>query len=240
MEQVFIELKKEAPFREAKQSSQMYDTLVATILDTYFVAGEDLYVNHGGMPSGTYVTTLVNILVQLWLLCLFVVSRKQRKITPKVIMAEHVLPLYMGDDLFLGVSKWFVGTFPAEEVQEFYASCNITLTNPKKTKTTISYEPLSEMEFCSRTLATYRVNGVELHAFPLKEVSVKADSHFTTHNSTETAISICRTKLMEACLHGKDFYDEECKVVQIILDEVNASGSIEIPDWEDQLERVLY
>lgn len=243
LEQVMLSLKAEAPFRKASKQSVFYDTVVCSILDTIFVAGTELFIARGNVPSGTYVTTALNILTQLWLLCLVTVTltetHKIRK-SPIKIMQEDLLPIYMGDDLFIGCSSWFIQNFSAEEIQSIYASCNVTLTNPNKTANTIAYAPLSEMEFCSRTLKEFKVNNKELTVFPLKDISVRADSHFSTHGDKDTAISICRTKVVEACLHGKDYYDKECEAVHAILDFVGEPGIVHTPDWAEQITNVAY
>lgn len=241
MEQVFLNIKKEAPFREAEMSSNMYDAVCATILDTLFVCGDELFIVRGGMPSGTYVTTLVNILVHLYILCLMLVCKFQSKTTHWIFnwMNRNVLPKWMGDDYFLGVSQEFIRHFPAASVQEFYASCNVLLTNPQKNANGISYTSFDEFEFCSRTIKFHKLKKRTVVAFPLKLISVRADSHFSTSTTKDTLISICRTKLAEASLHGPEIYKEEAELVKRILHHIGAPGAVYIPSWAEKLEEVV-
>nr|WEX25501.1 polyprotein [Riptortus pedestris virus-1] len=238
VEQVLLAIKAEAPFQNAEKSSNMFDAVCATILDTYFVCETELFVNNGGVPSGTYITTLLNCCIQEWILCLLLVVHRPSNVSVEKIF-RHLLEKFMGDDLFIGVSKMFMKWFPAELIQKFYLSCNVLLTNPKKTSSTITYEDWSEFEFCSRTFKVHKVNGRQVWAFPLKLISVRADSHYSTSTTKETIISICRTKLIEASLHGPEIYAEESAFVEAALRYIGAPGAICIPSWEDKLQSVV-
>ncbi|APG78619.1 hypothetical protein [Hubei picorna-like virus 54] len=214
----------------------------AQILTTYFITGNEFYENGRSMPSGTYVTALMNTCLNEYLLCLFVAYKaEQEKRNPDAIM-KLIASCFMGDDGVVAFPDSLIEFFDPIELQRIYKEMNVELTSTTKDGSDIGIVGLLDFEFCSRTVKLHQTSKGIITTFPLKEISVKSDSHWLTSNSTETKLSICRTKLYEACLHGLEFYESEVKCIKIILDTLplDAQREIRIPSWEEQLDIVLF
>ncbi|UXD80011.1 putative polyprotein [Myrmica rubra picorna-like virus 2] len=231
-----------ANFNISDQMENMMRVVFASVLSTYFITGADFYFNGRSMPSGTYLTALINTCLNEYCLCLLVAHlAAQEKLNSDKIM-KQIASVFMGDDGVIGFPQTLVKFFEPVRLQHIYKQMNIELTSTTKDGSDIGIVSLMDFEFCSRTVKLHKLDGRYVTCFPLKEISVMSDSHWVTKNTPETKLSICRTKLQEACLHGEEFYKQEVECVKIILSTLakDHANEILILSWQDQLRAVLF
>nr|WAL01510.1 polyprotein [Solenopsis invicta virus 10] len=228
-------------FSLTQEQENTIRVVFASVLDTYFITGSDFFYNGRSMPSGTYLTALVNTLINEFCLCLLVskIARDTGRDPDKIM--ELICSIFMGDDGVIAFPDSLLNFFEPKLIQSIYKKMNIELTSTTKDGSDIGVVSLMDFEFCSRTIKIHEIDGERFISFPLKEISVKSDSHWVTSLSNETRLSICRTKLQEACLHGKEFYESEVAVVRLMLASLPSSlqGEILILPWEQQLTTVI-
>jgi len=131
-------------------------TLLASLCNTPVAVNDDVYVTTHSLPSGCYITTLFNSLVQKAYLAIW--YKQQRPDDQFYDYKNNVNTYIMGDDILLAVHDKVKQQCNALTLKESYTKLGLDLTDSMKKDVTEPFDHLDTLTFLKRRIVfNYRL-----------------------------------------------------------------------------------
>nr|AMR08591.1 polyprotein [parechovirus A1] len=174
------------------------------VVDSDHVVFNERWLIHGGMPSGSPCTTVLNSLCNL-MMCLYTTNL----ISPGI----DCLPIVYGDDVILSLDK----EIDPEKLQSVMAdSFGAEVTGSRKDEPP-SLKPRLEVEFLKRKPGYFPESTFIVGKLDTENMI----QHLMWMKNFSTFKQQLQSYLMELCLHGKDTYLHYIKILDPYLKEWN-------------------
>lgn len=176
---------------------------VEECIRTWLVDYQSCYSTGHGNKSGTYLTTIVNIIAN-WIYSYYCFL----SIYPDASFQDfssNVNIVSFGDDVIESVSDEYRG-YNYFSKRDVLAKLGITLTPGNKDGVEKEFIDISELTFCKRQ---FKLQNSMITA-PLEKRSIEAPFVWTQNVPEDTDIwrNLVTEQLTEACLWGKEYYDD--------------------------------
>lgn len=172
------------------------------VIDSDHVVFNERWLIHGGMPSGSPCTTVLNSLCNL-MMCIYTTNL----ISPGI----DCLPIVYGDDVILSLDK----EIDPEKLQSIMAdSFGAEVTGSRKDEPP-SLKPRLEVEFLKRKPGYFPESTFIVGKLDTENMI----QHLMWMKNFSTFKQQLQSYLMELCLHGKDTYLHYIKILDPYLKE---------------------
>nr|UPN49255.1 polyprotein [Human parechovirus 3] len=188
------------------------------VIDSDHVVFNERWLIHGGMPSGSPCTTVLNSLCNL-MMCIYTTNL----ISPGI----DCLPIVYGDDVILSLDK----EIEPEKLQRIMAdSFGAEVTGSRKDEPP-SLKPRMEVEFLKRKPGYFPESTFIVGKLDTENMI----QHLMWMKNFSTFKQQLQSYLMELCLHGKDTYQHYIKILDPYLREWNIS----VDDYEVVIAKLM-
>nr|QUJ24295.1 polyprotein [Parechovirus A] len=188
------------------------------VIDSDHVVFNERWLIHGGMPSGSPCTTVLNSLCNL-MMCIYTTNL----ISPGI----DCLPIVYGDDVILSLDK----EIDPEKLQSIMAeSFGAEVTGSRKDEPP-SLKPRLEVEFLKRKPGYFPESTFIVGRLDTENMI----QHLMWMKNFSTFKQQLQSYLMELCLHGKDIYQHYIKILDPYLREWN----ITVDDYDVVIAKLM-
>nr|QAA77594.1 polyprotein [Parechovirus A] len=188
------------------------------VIDSDHVVFNERWLIHGGMPSGSPCTTVLNSLCNL-MMCIYTTNL----ISPGI----DCLPIVYGDDVILSLDK----EIEPEKLQSIMAdSFGAEVTGSRKDEPP-SLKLRMEVEFLKRKPGYFPESTFIVGKLDTENMI----QHLMWMKNFSTFKQQLQSYLMELCLHGKDTYQHYIKILDPYLKEWN----ITVDDYEVVIAKLM-
>lgn len=188
------------------------------VIDSDHVVFNERWLIHGGMPSGSPCTTVLNSLCNL-MMCIYTTNL----ISPGI----DCLPIVYGDDVILSLDK----EIDPEKLQSVMAdSFGAEVTGSRKDEPP-SLKPRMEVEFLKRKPGYFPESTFIVGKLDTENMI----QHLMWMKNFSTFKQQLQSYLMELCLHGKDTYLHYIKILNPYLREWN----ITVDDYDVVIAKLM-
>nr|QUJ24300.1 polyprotein [Parechovirus A] len=188
------------------------------VIDSDHVVFNERWLIHGGMPSGSPCTTVLNSLCNL-MMCIYATNL----ISPGI----DCLPIVYGDDVILSLDK----EIEPEKLQSIMAdSFGAEVTGSRKDEPP-SLKPRMEVEFLKRKPGYFPESTFIVGKLDTENMI----QHLMWMKNFSTFKQQLQSYLMELCLHGKDTYLHYIKILDPYLKEWN----IAVDDYDVVIAKLM-
>ncbi|AMB21237.2 polyprotein [Human parechovirus 17] len=188
------------------------------VIDSDHVVFNERWLIHGGMPSGSPCTTVLNSLCNL-MMCIYTTNL----ISPGI----DCLPIVYGDDVILSLDK----EIEPEKLQSIMADTfGAEVTGSRKDEPP-SLKPRMEVEFLKRKPGFFPESTLIVGKLDTENMI----QHLMWMKNFSTFKQQLQSYLMELCLHGKDTYQHYIKILDPYLKEWN----IAVDDYEVVIAKLM-
>jgi len=192
-----------------------YDEILRFLLETmrrsFVLVGDALYATTHGLPSGTWLTLLMNCLINKSLTAL-TVFRNKHDATVKDV--EDIVDYVVGDDKIFGVPKRLAKVFNLKTMAKVASDLGMTCTNGDKTPITAESQPLEKLSFVKRNFFYHVELGRIVGALDVSTLLNTLQWMDRTKDRTEVMEGKMRSVQVEAYLHGRGIYDAFVRVMR--------------------------
>lgn len=189
----------------AKMREFLWDDLVFS----YHVTGNTVYQWHGALPSGHFLTLLVNcICAQMYLRLSFY------RVYPYLKYDDNVVDQVLGDDGMVAVSDVCKPKFNEITMSELMLNWGQTYTTELKCTATSAFRKITEVEYLKRGFKFNSEIGRWLGPLRLEtalEICYWAHSGSPLESNT---IQNVETTCYELVLHGEEVYNKFTKMIE--------------------------
>lgn len=200
------------------ESPDLVMQLHKPVIDSDHVVFNERWLIHGGMPSGSPCTTVLNSLCNL-MMCIYTTNL----ISPGI----DCLPIVYGDDVILSLDK----EIDPEKLQSIMAdSFGAEVTGSRKDEPP-SLKPRLEVEFLKRKPGYFPESTFIVGKLDTENMI----QHLMWMKSFSTFKQQLQSYLMELCLHGKDTYLHYIKILDPYLKEWN----ITVDDYDVVIAKLM-
>jgi hypothetical protein len=126
---------------------KLLDFVLKTMSKSFVLVGDSLWATTHGLPSGTWLTLLLNCLINKALTALTIYRNAAQ---PTVQQFHEVVDYVMGDDKLIGASGEMAEVFNLFTIKEVAESLGMTCTNGDKSSITTKSHELSKLTFVKR------------------------------------------------------------------------------------------
>nr|QUJ24289.1 polyprotein [Parechovirus A] len=188
------------------------------VIDSDHVVFNERWLIHGGMPSGSPCTTVLNSLCNL-MMCIYTTNL----ISPGI----DCLPIVYGDDVILSLDK----EIDPGKLQDVMAdSFGAEVTGSRKDEPP-SLKPRMEVEFLKRKPGYFPESTFIVGKLDTENMI----QHLMWMKNFSTFKQQLQSYLMELCLHGKDTYLHYIKILDPYLKEWN----ITVDDYDVVIAKLM-
>lgn len=200
------------------ESPDLVMQLHKPVIDSDHVVFNERWLIHGGMPSGSPCTTVLNSLCNL-MMCIYTTNL----ISPGI----DCLPIVYGDDVILSLDK----EIDPEKLQSIMAdSFGAEVTGSRKDEPP-SLKSRLEVEFLKRKPGYFPESTFIVGKLDTENMI----QHLMWMKSFSTFKQQLQSYLMELCLHGKDTYLHYIKILDPYLKEWN----ITVDDYDVVIAKLM-
>lgn len=196
------------------QHQRKRSNLIYALVHQLMVAGQELMMRHGGMSSGSPITSEFNSLVN-WLLLLCAIQEnieaQGMDCTTEDLLTEFDFLLY-GDDHVISVGPKFLGVVTFVSIQRYMLDHGFGYTDSAKSTNSFDYQTLEEITFLKRSF----VNEDGRYKAPLDINSIRMSVMWWMKRRGTDSLKILMDKKnsfeSEIFMHGKVVYDNETRL----------------------------
>jgi hypothetical protein len=179
------------------------DYVLKTMRRSFVLVGDAVYATTHGLPSGTWLTLLMNCLINKSLTALTVFRNKDDATVSDV---NEIVDYVVGDDKIFGVPKHLAHVFNLKTMAKVASDLGMTCTNGDKTPITTESQPLEKLNFVKRNFY-YHVDLKRIvGALDLSTLVNTLQWMDGTKDRTEVMEGKMRSVQVEAYLHGRGIY----------------------------------
>lgn len=176
-------------------------------IETYIVDYDTIYKTERGNKSGCYLTTVLNCIAND--IYSFYAWIKLTGNTSLVDFRHHVHEVSFGDDKISSVSDEYCEQYNYLTVKSIMENIGHTITPGNKDGVECKYDSIYKLQFLKRSFSLLQNYVVA----PLMIRSLESPYTYTDLSNFDLEIwrNIVCESLFEACLHGKQYYDDFCQ-----------------------------
>lgn len=188
----------------------MIEWLVNTIVNSFVLVNDEIWATTHGLPSGTWLTLMLNCLLNKCLTALVIYRHKPN---PTVKDFHEVVDFVTGDDKVFGASGDLAKYFNLLSIKDTAESLGMDCTNGDKSKITKASQDFANLTYVKRHFRQHPVLkkyvgclSVDTIMNTLQWVNTEASD---TH---EAMLGKIRSMQVEAYLHSPHFFNELTKM----------------------------
>jgi len=182
---------------------KMFYYIATTIVRSFVLVSDELYATTHGMPSGTWLTLLLNCLVNKAIVALTLYRHSEK---PSVGDFLKVISYVMGDDNVFGVSGKLGDVFNLKTLSQTAEELGMTCTNGDKTPITKATQEIQHMTFLKRH---FRFHPVLRRYVGCLSLSTILNTFQYVNRETDVNDAMqgkINSSLVEAFLHSPSLY----------------------------------
>lgn len=226
------------------ENSHMLEWLANTIANSFVLVNDEIYATTHGLPSGTWLTLLINCLLNKCLTALVIYRYKPN---PTVEDVHSVVDFVTGDDKVFGAPAELAPYFNLINIKKVSESLGMDCTNGDKTKIERDSQDFSKLTYVKRHFRKHPVLQKYVGCLSLDTI-MNTLQWIDTHKDDTHVAMVGKMKSMqiEAYLHSpalfseltkifndrypfEAFFDEK-KIVKILLDEEGYNYVLDLLD----------
>jgi len=209
------------------------DWLCVTTMKSFVLVADELWSTTHGVPSGTWLTLLINCLLNKSLTALTIYRHK-----PNATVDDFysVVDYVMGDDKVIGASGEMVNVFNLQTIEEVARSLGMDCTNGDKTPITSKSQSLDKLTFLKRHFRQHpRLRGY-VGCLSLDTIVNTVQWMDKTKDFEESVGGKCRAMQIESYLHSPVLFNRLTAIFknsmpfEPFFDEQQVIGILASPD----------
>lgn len=189
---------------------KVLETLMNNVFNSTVLVYDAVWRTTHGMPSGTWLTFLLNCLYNKALTA--IVLYRNGETDPKSIF--EVVDYVTGDDKICGASGKYAKIFNAYTIKAVAESLGMQCTNGDKTEITSPSMPFMKLNYLKRDFRFCPKLNRWVGALSLETIMNTIQWFDNTKDYDEVITGKCKSMQIEAFLHGDQFYNMYCKLVR--------------------------
>jgi hypothetical protein len=197
---IIIEVMKE--FYRGKYP-HMPEWLSNTIANSFVLVNDEIWATTHGLPSGTWLTLLLNCLLNKCLTALVIYRNKK---DAQVEDVWKVIDYVTGDDKLMGTKKDMAPYFNLEKVRDVAESLGMKCTNGDKTAITKPTQDFDKLTYVKRHFRQHPVLKRYVGCLSLDTIFNTLQWVDSTKNVHEAMVGKMRSMQVESYLHSPNLY----------------------------------
>lgn len=181
---------------------KVFEYVLLTMTRSFTLAGDSLWATTHGLPSGTWLTLLMNCLLNRSLTALTIYRNKENA---NVEDFRKVVDFVVGDDKIFGVVKGMEHVVNLQTIAKVASSLGMACTNGDKTPITSISQPLENLSFVKRIFKFHPNLGI-VGALDLSTLINTLQWYDKTRDYDVVMEGKLRAVQVEAYLHGFGVY----------------------------------
>lgn len=177
----------------------MIEFLFMTMAKSFVLISDEIWATTHGLPSGTWLTLLVNCLLNKLITALTIY---RNKINPSVEDVWNVVDYVMGDDKIIGAESDMAEVFNLRTIKEVAESLGMDCTNGDKTPIVSDSHPFDKLTFVKRHITMHPILQRYVGALSLETLTSTLMWRFGNKEETEVMEGKMRSVLVESYLHS--------------------------------------
>jgi hypothetical protein len=180
-----------------------------TMWNSHVLVGDAVWITTHGLPSGTWLTLLLNCLINKALTALVLYRNK-----PKANVEDFhkIVDYVMGDDKLFGCDAEIGKYYNLKTIEKVASSLGMTCTNGDKTKITSISQPFHKLSFVKRNFVKHITLKKYMGALSLATIHNTLQWRDSTRDITEVMHGKMRSVQVEAYIHSPRLYEEYTKL----------------------------
>lgn len=180
------------------------DYVTKTMTRSMVLVGDSVWATTHGLPSGTWLTLLMNCLINKALTALTIYRNK-----PKPVIEDFygVVDYVMGDDKIFGASNKMAPFFNLETINRVATQLGMTCTNGDKTPITQQSQPLNKLTFIKRKFVFHPELNRIIGALDLSTLVNTIQWRDAKKDQFVVMSGKMRSVQVEAFIHGRGVYE---------------------------------
>jgi len=185
------------------------DWLCATISYAFVNVNDEIWATTHGLPSGTWLTLLLNCMLNKALTALVIYRNKPN---PQVGDVHKVIDFVMGDDKVFGSDEESCKYFNLLTIKEVAESLGMTVTNGDKSAIESSSQPFDKLTYVKRHFRFHPVLKRTVGVLSLDTIFNTLQWFDSNKDGHEAMIGKMRSMQVEAYLHSEALFSQLTRV----------------------------
>lgn len=173
--------------------------LFVTMSKSFVLIADEIWATTHGLPSGTWLTLLINCLLNKLLTALVIFRNKPDATVSDV---SRVVDYVMGDDKIIGAPADMAEYFNLHTIRDVAESLGMECTNGDKTPITEKSHPFHKLSFVKRTVNMHPYLNRYVGALSLETLTSTLMWRFSDRDEVQVMEGKMRSVLVEAYLHS--------------------------------------
>lgn len=184
---------------------EVLEYVLETIITSTVLINDEVWLTTHGLPSGTWLTLLMNCLLNKCITALTLYRNK-----PKCTLEDvfRIVDYVVGDDKIFGVPKDLSEYFNLLTVKAVAESLGMTCTNGDKTMITKPTQDFEKMSFVKRHFRKHFVLQGYVGVLSIDTILNTLQWFDSTKDQEETIVGKMRSVQVEAYLHGTGLFNQ--------------------------------
>jgi len=225
-------------YGDGEVNARVRRVLVEEMIHTRSFIGNFVYQKHGGMPSGSVLTSIFNSIVHaIYTRCCFLVVMKRygrQELANMKTFNDRVADSVLGDDGVVASDDDILRTFNRVTAAGVYSSWGIRYTDARKMEVLNRYERIDDLNFLKRGWARHPLYP-DRYLAPINVHSIYELCNWVT--ISQDPIEQLRLNIEDALKfayhYGPDFFNKFRKTVRSALKDVQLSQHMRTWDEYD-------
>ncbi|APG77358.1 hypothetical protein 1 [Shahe heteroptera virus 4] len=189
------------------------DWLTNTIANSFVLVNDEIWATTHGLPSGTWLTLLLNCLLNKCLTSLVIYRYKPN---PCVDDVKNVVDFVTGDDKVFGADKELSKYFNLLNIKNVSESLGMDCTNGDKTKITKASQPFDKLTYVKRHFRKHPILNRYVGCLSLDTIFNTLQWVRTDVDDThEAMLGKMRSMQVESYLHSPYLFNELTNIFNI-------------------------
>lgn len=225
MEEICFQISKKYQGRNGK----VLDYVFKTMTRSWVLTGDSVWATTHGLPSGTWLTLLMNCLINKALSALVLFRNKADAVPADM---DALVDYVMGDDKIFGAPRRLEKVFNLKTINDVAVSLGMTCTNGDKTPIVSVSQELRKLTFVKRSFYFHPELKRWIGALDLGTLVNTIQWYDSTKDKDVVLAGKIRSVQVEAYIHGKGVY----KLFMDVFEKYSFGNSL---FTEDEIRRIL-
>jgi hypothetical protein len=182
---------------------KVLDYIITSMASSCVLIGDELHATTHGLPSGTWLTLLMNCLINK---CITALTLYRYKDEPTTTDFSRVVDFVMGDDKVIGSAGDDVKWFNLQTINEVATSLGMTCTNGDKTPIKSHHQPFINLTFVKRHFRQHPILKKYVGVLSVETLLGTIQWMDRKKDPSEVIPGKMRAVQIEAYLHSKALY----------------------------------
>jgi len=221
------------------QYSYILDFLATTIVRSMVLVGDEVYATTHGMPSGTWLTLLLNCLVNKAVTALTIFRNKDKA---NVSDFSNVISYVTGDDNVFATPSYLAEVFNLKTLKKTAESLGMTCTNGDKTEITTLGQDFVKLNYLKRHFRMHPILKKYMGCLSLSTIINTLQYYDGSKSYNEAMQGKINAVAVESYIHSSSLYYLICDFVRENCPDFNIlseSRIINILDSNDGYKQIL-